>query len=190
MANWTKLLFCLNLVFLQSGLRADNPTENTVVEGSSGEESPPDSDKDGVMDRLDQCLKTPLGSKVNRYGCADSEKLEFNLFIDFLPGDTTVGPEFHEAIEGVSDFLRKFPDTIAVVEGHTDSVGSLKSNITLSQKRAEAVMNYLIKRFGVASKRLSAVGFGPTQKIASNATESGRRKNRRVVVKITTPEKK
>ena len=69
------------------------------------------------------------------------------------------------------------------IEGHTDNVGGEKMNLTLSQKRADAVKGYLIKK-GIELKRLESRGFGPTKPIASNKTEKGRAQNRRVVIKV------
>ena len=65
------------------------------------------------------------------------------------------------------------------VEGHTDSRGSDAYNLTLSQKRAESVRNYLISR-GVSPDRMEPRGFGESQPIADNRTEQGRSQNRRV----------
>lgn len=65
------------------------------------------------------------------------------------------------------------------VAGHTDSIGTDEYNIKLSQRRAEAVRNYLISK-GIAADRLIAKGYGESQPVADNATEAGRFKNRRV----------
>ncbi|MBR4432726.1 MAG: OmpA family protein, partial [Paludibacteraceae bacterium] len=73
---------------------------------------------------------------------------------------------------------------IIEVQGHTDNIGTDEVNKRLSQQRADAVMNYLIKK-GVPAERLSAVGYGPTMPIADNKTKAGRAKNRRVEFKIT-----
>ncbi|HSJ80316.1 MAG TPA: OmpA family protein [Thiobacillus sp.] len=87
--------------------------------------------------------------------------------------------------EDVSDLdknveaLKAWGDVNIEVAGHTDSMGSDAYNMTLSQKRAEAVRNFLISR-GVAADRLTAKGYGESQPVADNATEDGRFKNRRV----------
>ena len=70
-----------------------------------------------------------------------------------------------------------------VVEGHTDSQGSASSNQDLSQRRAEAVRDYLVSR-GIAGDRLTAQGFGPSRPIADNGTAEGRANNRRVEIVI------
>jgi len=75
--------------------------------------------------------------------------------------------------------MRKYPDTTAVIEGHTDEVGTTSDNMRLSQSRAESVVSYLVSR-GIARSRLQAVGYGETRPIADNRTEVGRRLNRRI----------
>jgi len=69
------------------------------------------------------------------------------------------------------------------VEGHTDSVGSETYNMDLSIRRATAVKNLLVQR-GVAENRIEVIGFGKTMPVATNDTEAGRMKNRRVEIKI------
>jgi outer membrane protein OmpA-like peptidoglycan-associated protein len=69
------------------------------------------------------------------------------------------------------------------IAGHTDSDGEDETNIKLSQGRANAVMNYLINK-GIASSRLTAKGYGETQPVAGNDTESGKQQNRRTEVRI------
>ena len=83
-------------------------------------------------------------------------------------------------------FLNKYPDRTVQIEGHTDNVGSDDSNQGLSQRRAESVRGYLVQQ-GIAGNRLSAVGMGESQPVASNDTQSGRQQNRRVVAIIDNP---
>ena len=83
-------------------------------------------------------------------------------------------------------FLNKYPDRTVQIEGHTDSVGSEDSNQGLSQRRAESVKAYLVQQ-GIAGSRLTAVGMGESQPVASNDTQSGRQQNRRVVAVIDNP---
>ncbi|MFZ1625201.1 MAG: OmpA family protein [Gammaproteobacteria bacterium] len=83
-------------------------------------------------------------------------------------------------------FLNKYPDRTVQIEGYTDSVGSEDSNQGLSQRRAESVKAYLVQQ-GIAGSRLTAVGMGESQPVASNDTQSGRQQNRRVVAVIDNP---
>jgi outer membrane protein OmpA-like peptidoglycan-associated protein len=71
------------------------------------------------------------------------------------------------------------------LEGHTDSVGPESYNLGLSERRAKAVMNYLVRK-GTDTSRLKSVGFGETRPIEDNKTESGRASNRRVDLNITS----
>lgn len=80
-------------------------------------------------------------------------------------------------------FLKENPTVRIEVQGHTDNVGDLESNMTLSRDRAHTVLEYLISH-GVASSRLTSEGFGPSRPIASNATEAGRAENRRTAFVI------
>ncbi|GFO59636.1 membrane protein [Geomonas silvestris] len=91
-----------------------------------------------------------------------------------------IRPEYREEIALVGDFMKKYPDTTAVIEGHTDNVGDADYNLKLSQRRAEAVVNYLVDNYGIDRSRLTAKGYGLTRPVADNATDAGRQKNRRV----------
>jgi OOP family OmpA-OmpF porin len=145
--------------------------------------APPDADKDGVPDALDKCPNTPYGIKVDNDGCPPPEPTACNSFtleIEFDTGKADVKPRFDQEIKKIADFLTENPGSTASIEGHTDNVGSANSNLKLSQKRADAVRNYLIKKFGVAADRLSAKGFGLTKPRATNKTAQGRHENRRV----------
>src|SRR5262249_39648997 len=79
--------------------------------------------------------------------------------------------------------LNKYDDTDVLIEGHTDSSGDDAYNQTLSEKRASSVEDYLGTQ-GVKTSRLTKKGYGESQPVASNETESGRRNNRRVEVAI------
>lgn len=81
-------------------------------------------------------------------------------------------------------FLNKYPERSAVIEGHTDALGSDDSNQALSQRRADAVKSYLVGQ-GIANGRLTASGKGEALPVASNDSPSGRQQNRRVEVIIT-----
>ena len=86
-------------------------------------------------------------------------------------------------LDKVTAWLIDNPDLNVAVEGHTDSIGSDEYNQRLSESRAKAVMEYFIAH-GVKAERLSYVGHGESMPIADNATEEGRRLNRRVELKI------
>lgn len=87
-------------------------------------------------------------------------------------------------LDRLANFLQEYPDRTVLIEGHTDSVGSEASNFLLSQRRAEAVKSYLVRR-GVAAGRLSTAGLGQGSPVAGNDTVTGRQQNRRVEVIIS-----
>ena len=81
--------------------------------------------------------------------------------------------------------LKKYPDNKVVVKGYTDSLGDPAYNIDLSQRRAQAVANELVKQ-GVKAENITAIGYGASNPVATNSTIEGRRQNRRVELEIET----
>ncbi len=100
--------------------------------------------------------------------------------IYFDTGKADVKPESEPALKEIAKLLQQSPKLQLYVVGHTDNVGTLNSNMELSKLRAEAVVKALISKHGIDSKRLHPVGVGPLAPVASNKTEEGRAKNRRV----------
>jgi len=107
-------------------------------------------------------------------------KVCFPFNIEFATGKADIGSKYHSRLAGVADFMKKYPTTKGVIEGHTDDIGGADYNMKLSQMRAESVMQYLITNFGIDSSRLTAVGYGNTRRIDYNTTPAGRQHNRRV----------
>jgi outer membrane protein OmpA-like peptidoglycan-associated protein len=101
------------------------------------------------------------------------------LYINFDTGKSTIKPESKPIIAQIVEMLKSNPDLKLSVEGHTDNVGTPKSNKTLSDDRAKAVVAAIVAQ-GINTKRLSAVGHGQDNPIADNKTGEGRAKNRRV----------
>ncbi len=99
----------------------------------------------------------------------------------FDTGRSDLKPGALRTLEQLTAFLVENPERTAIIEGHTDSVGSAAFNQKLSEERAQAVQGALIER-GIAPARLSAVGFGPTQPVVGNDTAAGRQQNRRVEI--------
>ncbi len=142
-----------------------------------------DSDGDGILDSKDKCKGTLKGQTVTEYGCTAEEKLEFSLNVQFSTGSSNVNSDFITDLNEFSEFMKKYLNLSAEIQGHTDNTGSRQGNISISKARADSVVSYLVKQ-GVASTRLKAKGFGPDQPISGNNTDEGRTKNRRVVAKI------
>ena len=114
------------------------------------------------------------------------EKESMTLLVEFDTNKANIKPKYNGEIARVADFMKKYPTVTTTIEGHTDNVGSKKSNMKLSQRRADSVKNYLVKKFGIASSRLQAKGYGPTKPIADNKTAAGKLKNRRTVAAFET----
>lgn len=101
----------------------------------------------------------------------------------FATGQSTIVGANNSNLSRLAVFLNQYDDRTVIIEGHTDSVGAESSNMELSQNRADAVKNYLVRE-GIAASRLSAMGKGEGSPISSNVTDTGRQQNRRVEVII------
>ncbi len=95
-----------------------------------------------------------------------------------------VKQESYGDIKALADFMKQYPSTSTVVEGHTDSVGSDTYNQGLSERRAKAVRDVLVNQYGVEGNRVNAVGYGESRPVADNATAEGRAINRRVEAEV------
>ncbi len=129
-----------------------------------------------------------------RQALAESEaaavRREDNLLAISLKGDVTfdtastnVRPGLYTEIDRIAQVLIGYPQTLIMVEGHTDSVGSEEYNMDLSYRRAAAVKDLIVGR-NVARERVETVAYGETTPVANNETEAGRMRNRRVEIKI------
>ena len=142
---------------------------------------PADSDGDGVTDDNDACPDTPAGAKVNARGCEEQLVLQG---VTFENNSAQLTPNSTLTLDSVAEILKRRPNFKVEVRGHTDSSGSDEYNMQLSQRRAEAVMDYLVSR-GVEADKLSATGYGETDPVAPNDTADGRAQNRRVALEFT-----
>jgi outer membrane protein OmpA-like peptidoglycan-associated protein len=154
-----------------------------------------DRDKDGVSDKEDQCPDEP--GPADNHGCPRKltlvvvrhDRIEIKQQVRFKPGKSVILKDSFEMLKQVATVIKDAPQIYVRVEGHTDNVGKLKSNVAISQQRADAVKAFLVKE-GCDPKHLTAIGYGPTRPIASNATKAGKAMNRRVEFRIVEPEKK
>ncbi len=126
------------------------------------------------------------GAKVERVG--EGIVIEFSGKVLFGFDQSNLTAEAVNNLKSLTTILNKYPDTDIVIQGHTDSKGSTSYNQTLSEKRANSVVNYL-RTQNIASARLKTVGYGETMPKYSNDTEEGRAQNRRVEFLITANEK-
>lgn len=152
---------------------------------------PADSDRDGVDDLTDRCPNTAPGQSVDNVGCpvlfvVAEETGEVQPLVlrgvNFATGSSRLTDDSFEVLNTVAVSLLAHPEVRIEIGGHTDATGSLATNQRLSQARAESVLQYLARR-GVDPSRMTAVGYGPDQPIATNTTAEGRAQNRRVELK-------
>jgi len=108
---------------------------------------------------------------------------EYARTILFDTGKASFKKETDPVLKAMTAIFKEYPQASFTIEGHTDSVGSEKSNHLLSERRANAVKDYLVAN-GISDDRLSAVGYGEAQPIDNNKTRAGRANNRRVEVKL------
>ncbi len=104
--------------------------------------------------------------------------------LSFDSGKSELRQASFDLLTKVEKAIDVFPRSELVIEGHTDSYGGDESNQSLSQQRAESVQQYMINAMRIPSYRLIATGFGETNPVANNETESGRARNRRIDVVI------
>lgn len=151
-----------------------------------------DTDNDGINDAQDNCNNTPAGVKIDSKGCTlySEKEVAITLNITFDNNSSQVKYTKINDIQRLADFMKEYKNTSVVIEGHSSAAGNAKYNLTLSQKRAEAVKSLLINKFDIEESRLSAKGFGETQLISKDNTSAAHKSNRRVIAKIETTVKK
>ncbi|MGZ6143953.1 MAG: OmpA family protein, partial [Myxococcales bacterium] len=148
-----------------------------------------DRDKDGVPDKDDECPDEP-GPADNK-GCprklklvvVRKDRIEIKQQVHFRPAKSVILKDSYELLRQVAQVIKDAPAITVRIEGHTDNVGKLQTNMKVSQSRADAVRDFLVKQ-GVDPKQLISLGYGPTRPIASNATKAGKSLNRRVEFRI------
>ncbi len=147
----------------------------------------PDGDHDGVPDAADHC-PTQAGAPSadpNRNGCPglvriEGTSLRITQQVFFATNADRILPQSFRVLLAVADALRAAPEIRRVsVEGHTDDVGDATRNTALSQRRAEAVVQWLVQH-GVDASRLEAHGYGPSRPLVQGTTAAARASNRRV----------
>jgi len=132
------------------------------------------------MDRNEEALRRQLaGSGVSVTRRGDDVILNMPGHVTFDFDSAALKPEFFNVLDSVALVLEEFDQTVLVVDGHTDSVGSHSYNLRLSGQRADTVGRYLINR-GINPVRVATYGYGPDHPIAGNDTAEGRAMNRRV----------
>ena len=153
----------------------DTPIGVEVDESGCPKVVQTDSDGDGVFDDVDGCADTPVGAIVDDRGCWVVKGVQF----DYKKWD--VKPQFNSNLDNIENILKNNPGLKIRIEGHTDDVGSMKYNIGLSGKRAQAIKDYLVGK-SIDPSRITTKGLGYTYPIADNDTPKGRALNRRAEI--------
>src|SRR5438552_5612435 len=133
------------------------------------------------MDKQQAELKKVKGANIERQG--DKLVVRFDSAILFDTGKKALKPKSKTDLTEFAHVLTKYPQTDLIIEGHTDNRGKKVTNQKLSIGRAEAVISFLSSQ-GVASSRMAGRGYADERPVADNATDAGRKKNRRVEVQI------
>lgn len=139
------------------------------------------------MDKQAEEIKKQIpNATVERIGEGIAVEFESKILFDY--DKSLLKSEVKGSLNDLAVILKKYPDTDIEIQGHTDNKGTDAYNDALSQRRANAVMVYLIDR-GIANSRMNPKSFGEDHPKYSNDTEDGRSKNRRVEFLITANEK-
>jgi OOP family OmpA-OmpF porin len=149
----------------------------------------PDTDGDSILDKDDKCPNE--AGVASEGGCpeiiSNEAQMGMNSFakaILFHTEKATFKAGVTKELDGMLAIMNKFPLAEFAVKGYTDTTGSVSGNLKLSDKRANAVKNYLVEN-GIDASRLTAKGYGQDSPIDTNDTRAGRTNNRRVEVKVT-----
>lgn len=176
--------------------RCGDTPEGARVDASG---CPTDSDGDGVFDGIDQCEGTESNLQVDMNGCPIAvTEIEEQLLdtgsistssIVFASGSADLDLKDTTQLDEVGEALSHWPELRIEIGGYTDSSGRDSFNQQLSEKRAQAVLDYLVANFPqIVPAQYSVVGYGEAQPVADNATAEGRAANRRVEFKVLNTE--
>jgi len=150
-----------------------------------------DADGDGVVDRLDNCpqeagAKDNQGCKKKQLVVITKDQLKILDQVYFKTNSAKLDKKSNKLLDNMAFVLKAHPEIVKIrIEGHTDDVGDDAKNLTLSQQRAESVVQYLTAA-GVEVARLEAVGFGETKPLVEGKTKKARSANRRVEFNVVS----
>ncbi len=168
----------------EAAVVAADPVESLSTTEVETPELPQDSDGDGVLNADDRCNGTAEGLAVDERGCSFTGIVE-GLF--FASSSSALSRTAMDILDNVIIELIRYPAVLLEVQAHTDNRGPARGNLTLSQQRAQAVVQYMVQG-GVSASRLRAVGYGESRPAFQNATEEGRQRNRRVEFRTVDPQ--
>lgn len=169
---------------IETAVVAADPVESLSTTEVETPVASPDLDGDGVMNADDRCDSTAPGLAVDERGCSFTGIVE-GLF--FASSSSALSRTAMDILDNVIIELIRYPAVLLEVQAHTDNRGPARGNLTLSQQRAQAVVQYMVQG-GISASRLRAVGYGESRPAFQNATEEGRQRNRRVEFRTVDPQ--
>ncbi len=166
------------------------PTEKEDMDGFEDNDGCPDidNDKDGILDVNDKCPMSAGSAESG--GCPSNrpnkeiQKRMILKGVNFRSGSAELEFESYSNLNDVFESIVSYPEVLFEIRGYTDNQGGYEANQRLSQQRADAVRDYLVRK-GFPASNISAMGYGPDNPIATNRTAAGRAQNRRIeIVKV------
>jgi outer membrane protein OmpA-like peptidoglycan-associated protein len=162
------------------------PLQAEDIDGFQDEDGCPDldNDLDGIPDADDKCPNAPetFNGFDDEDGCPDEKPIEKEFIlkgVNFESGSAALTPDSYPVLDDVIRSLLAYPEVNVEIRGYTDSQGPASFNLELSQRRADAVKQYL-SNAGIDPARVTTKGFGEADPISSNDTPQGRAQNRRI----------
>lgn len=162
---------------------ADKDDACPTKRGDSAHKGCPDTDGDGVYDDTDRCVDVPGVAALN--GCPEPKKEVAPVLkmVQFQTGKYLLGKDAYPVLDEVVTLMGANTALNLTISGHADDIGDDNLNQTLSERRAKACTDYLVRK-GVAAARISATGYGETKPIGDNKTTEGRDQNRRAELEL------
>lgn len=155
------------------------------VKGLASLQGCPDADGDGITDADDQCPNEKGPASNN--GCPPPPppppSFTYDLVIYYSTAKNEVPADYKARLDAAANIMKEHPEALFAINGHTDNVGADNFNMNLSDQRAKNIQKYLVGK-GVPSAKLNVKAFGETTPAATNDTEDGKAKNRRVEIKL------
>ncbi|KKO44895.1 membrane protein [Arsukibacterium ikkense] len=148
-----------------------------------------DSDGDGVPDNIDRCPNTPAAHKVDAQGCTVfTEEMQrvgdVDIEVKFGFDSAAVSADQQAEVIQLAAFMKRFPESKVVIEGHASNIGNPAYNMRLSERRAKSVADILTSQ-GVEASRITSVGYGVTRLRVQGNTPAAHAANQRIEAKVT-----
>lgn len=150
-----------------------------------------DTDQDGVLDQEDKCPNTPLSDQADATGCSIfvDKQVKIDLQVLFGNNSAVINNQDAQKFVEFAEFMKRFPNTEAVIEGHSSADGAASYNQVLSEKRANAVKELMTETYGIEAERLVAIGYGEERLLDTSNTREAHRVNRRIEAVVTATQK-